>query len=124
MSAVAPVISVRALLLLGMASALAATDGLGESANDSWTGRDKVEHATAGFLIGAGTDWAIGEFAPPVPKWERIPLAFGTALTAGILKEVYDHQHPSLHSASQKDAAVTALGGALGTFVVELHWSF
>lgn len=69
---------------------------------DEWTGKDKAGHAQAGALIGG---IAAASQSPAVG------CLF--AVGAGIAKEAYDTQHPDKHTASYKDATVTAAFGCL-----------
>ena len=70
---------------------------------DDWTGKDKAQHAQAGALIGG-----IAAAAAQSPT-----VGCLMAVGAGIAKEAYDTQHPDKHTASYKDATVTAAFGCL-----------
>lgn len=70
---------------------------------DDWTGKDKAQHAQAGALIGG-----IAAAAAQSPT-----VGCLMAVGAGIAKEAYDTQHPEKHTASYKDATVTAAFGCL-----------
>lgn len=70
---------------------------------DDWTGKDKAGHAQAGALIGG-----IAAAAAQSPT-----VGCLMAVGAGIAKEAYDTQHPDKHTASYKDATVTAAFGCL-----------
>ena len=70
---------------------------------DEWTSKDKAGHAQAGALIGG-----IAAAASQSPA-----VGCLMAVGAGIAKEAYDSQHPSKHTASGKDATVTAAFGCL-----------
>ena len=72
------------------------------AAADEWTGKDKAQHAQAGALIGG-----IAAAASQSPTGGCV-MAAG----AGLAKEIYDTQHPG-HTASGKDATVTAAFGCL-----------
>ena len=69
---------------------------------DDWTGKDKAQHAQAGALIGG-----IAAAASQSPT-----VGCLMAVGAGIAKEAYDSQHTG-HTASGKDATVTAAFGCL-----------
>lgn len=69
---------------------------------DDWTGKDKAQHAQAGALIGG-----IAAAASQSPT-----VGCLMAVGAGIAKEAYDSQHQG-HTASYKDATVTAAFGCL-----------
>ncbi len=70
---------------------------------DDWIGKDKAGHAQAGALIGG-----IAAAASQSPT-----VGFLFAVGAGIAKGAYDSQHPDKHTASGKDATVTAAFGCL-----------
>lgn len=70
---------------------------------DEWTGKDKAQHAQAGALIGG-----IAAAASQSPA-----VGCLMAVGAGIAKEAYDSQHSGKHTASYKDATVTAAFGCL-----------
>lgn len=70
---------------------------------DDWTGKDKAGHAQAGALIGG-----IAAAAAQSPT-----VGCLMAAGAGLAKEAYDAQHPDKHTASYKDATVTAAFGCL-----------
>ena len=73
------------------------------AAADEWTGKDKAGHAQAGALIGG--------IAAAASQSPTVGCLF--AVGAGIAKEAYDTQHPDKHTASYKDATVTAAFGCL-----------
>lgn len=75
-------------------------------AEDKWTGADKGQHVA----VSAG----IGTFSGLVfkDKW----TAFALSMVPGVLKEVYDAQHPKTHTASFKDLAADAVGSAIGVY--------
>ena len=70
---------------------------------DEWTGKDKAGHAQAGALIGG--------IAAAASQSPTVGCLF--AVGAGIAKEAYDSQHPDKHTASYKDATVTAAFGCI-----------
>ena len=72
------------------------------AAADEWTGKDKAQHAQAGALIGG-----IAAAASQSPT-----VGCLMAAGAGLAKEIYDSQHQG-HTASGKDATVTAAFGCL-----------
>ena len=73
-------------------------------AQDKWIARDKFFHLTVGTAIGGAGTFIFDD--------ARVGFALGCGV--GVLKEVYDKQHPDIHTASWKDAAVTCLGAGLG----------
>lgn len=70
---------------------------------DQWTGADKAKHAQAGAAVGG-----IGAALSQNPT-----IGCLASVAVGIGKEVYDAKHPDAHTASFKDAAVTAIAGCL-----------
>lgn len=77
------------------------------SAQDSWTGKDKLYHAIIGGAVGAGVTKATDDW--------RYGCAAATAV--GIAKELYDARHRDRHTPSWRDAAVTAAAGC-GTSII------
>lgn len=73
------------------------------AAAGDWTGKDKAGHAQAGALIGG-----IAAAAAQSPT-----VGCLMAAGAGLAKEAYDAMNPSKHTASYKDATVTAAFGCL-----------
>ncbi len=76
---------------------------------DEWVGRDKEFHLIAGMLIGSS-----------VTAYTKSPtrgVVAGVAI--GVLKELADHESET-HTASIKDAMVTALGAIVGSYVTGL----
>lgn len=69
---------------------------------DDWAGKDKAQHAQVGALIGGIT--AAASQSPA--------MGCLMAVGAGLAKEAYDTQHQG-HTASVKDATVTAVFGCL-----------
>lgn len=92
----------KARLIIAAAS-LAVIAGSSSVRADEWTGKDKAGHAQAGALIGG-----IAAAAAQSPT-----VGCLMAVGAGIAKEAYDTQHPDKHTASYKDATVTAAFGCL-----------
>lgn len=76
------------------------------NANDAWTGRDKTLHFAAGAAIGSAGTLAF--------KDPHKGFLLGTGV--GLLKEVYDRQHPDQHQCSLQDFVVTAAGAAAGAY--------
>lgn len=70
---------------------------------DEWTSKDKAGHAQAGALIGG--------IAAAASQSTTVGCLM--AVDAGIAKEAYDSQHLDKHTASYKDATVTAAFGCL-----------
>lgn len=77
---------------------------------DAWAGRDKVQHASVGAIIGTAIAASTGS-----------PLqGCVAAATVGAAKEIYDAAHPSKHDASIKDFVVTAAFGC--AFAYTTNW--
>ena len=70
---------------------------------DEWTGADKAKHAQAGAAVGS-----IGAALSQSPTAGCL-----LSVASGVGKELFDMQHPDAHTASFKDAAVTAVAGCL-----------
>jgi uncharacterized protein YfiM (DUF2279 family) len=80
-------------------------------APDAWFGVDKVQHAAVGAIIGAA-----------IAAATKDPLKGCIAATAiGAAKEVYDAAHPSKHTSSFKDFAVTAAFGCASAYTT--NWT-
>lgn len=90
------------------AAVLAMASTLGHA--DTWTGADKAQHAAVGAVLGS-----LGAAASQSPT---VGCLIGAG--AGLAKEVYDAQHPSKHTASAKDFAVTAAAACLAAKVTGL----
>jgi uncharacterized protein YfiM (DUF2279 family) len=76
---------------------------------DSWDGPDKSLHLIAGIAIGSS-----------VTAYTKSPTkGVLVGVTVGVLKEISDRESET-HTASIKDAAVTALGAIAGSYVTGL----
>lgn len=87
--------------------ALAGLMAYEQSHADDWTGPDKTQHAAISALIGSVAGAAVKDKAS----------AFALAIAPGVVKELYDAQHPKTHTASWKDLAADAVGAAIGVYV-------
>ena len=77
---------------------------------------DKQLHFAAGMIVGGLT----AEYAHR-QGWKHPRVwGVGAACAVGILKEVYDKQHPKSHTVDANDALATGLGG----LVVSYSWRF
>jgi uncharacterized protein YfiM (DUF2279 family) len=112
------------LLLLTLATAASALEGLAESERDSWRGVDKREHFAGGFAIGAFGYLMADEIHPEWPEWKKIVTGVAASAVIGAAKELYDSRHPESHDASLKDFAATTAGGALGSCSIALLFRF
>ena len=76
------------------------------NAEDKWTGVDKGQHVAVSAGIGTVSGLIVKD------KW----TAFALSMVPGVLKEMYDAQHPKTHTASFKDLAADAVGAAVGVY--------
>ena len=74
-------------------------------AQDSWTGRDKLQHVAGSAAIAAAVT--------VVTSSER--AGFWTAVAVGAAKEAYDAQHRDRHNPSIKDFGADVAGAYLGS---------
>lgn len=95
-------------LILG-AVFLASVSIAGTAEADEGTRRNEGLHLIAGMVIGS----AITAYTESPTK------GVVAGVTAGVLKELADHESES-HTASIKDVAVTALGAIAGSYVTGL----
>lgn len=95
----------RLFIVMFLASNLSFAGGI--VWNDSWAGKDKVQHTAISAAIGAATGM----------YFEDKTTAFAVAMIPGIAKEIYDYKHSNKHSASFKDLAADALGAAVGVYL-------
>lgn len=77
---------------------------------ESWTGKDKGQHA----LVGA----ALGSLGTAASQSPTVGCLLGAGV--GLAKEAYDAQHPDKHTASGKDFLVTAAAACLAAKVTGL----
>lgn len=84
--------------------ALAATIGSAHADADEWTGNDKALHFAGSAFIAAAVTAATQN--------ERI--GFWSSVAVGVVKEVYDYDHPSTNTASLKDLTWDVLGAYMG----------
>ena len=81
-------------------------------AQDSWTGKDKLQHAAGSAAIAAAVTVATSS--------ER--AGFWTAVAVGAAKEVYDMNHRDRHTPSWRDlgadVAGAYVGSKFGTYIV------
>jgi len=86
---------------------------------------DKAYHCAGGMVIGYASaeavSWVERHHWQTMPRWARYTLAILPSVLVGVLKEVYDHQHPDRHTSDWQDAGATVIGGAVG---LTLSWSF
>ena len=78
---------------------------LPSSAQDSWTGQDKVDHAVVSAMIGGVAGASM----------DNKYAAFGVAMLPGIAKELYDMTGRG--TPSWKDLAADAAGAAIGVYI-------
>lgn len=87
--------------------------------SDDWLGRDKAYHVGATFGIALGTHVALNE-GMGLPRDRSLPVAAGTALAVGFLKEYADANRDFRPYFSWRDLAADALGAALAVAVGSL----
>jgi putative lipoprotein len=88
----------------------------GPAAPDRWFGRDKAQHFTVSFMMAGSAGYAARH------RWNRgraagVEWGFGAAISAGILKEIFDRWRPG-HQASLRDLAADVAGAAAGCVLV------
>lgn len=73
-------------------------------AQDKWVAPDKFLHLAMGTgIAGAGTF-----------VFDDARAGFALGCAAGAAKEIYDRNHPDIHTFSWKDLTVTCLGAGVG----------
>lgn len=84
-------------------------------AQDKWVAPDKFAH----LVVGAGTGGAVTYIATQ-QHWAGDARLWGTAAgcLVGAGKEIYDKQHPDIHTSSWKDFAVTCAASGLGSYTM------
>lgn len=92
---------VRRITLAAVLAAAPVLAAAGCTTRDRWQGSDKDAHAVAGLVIGTAATLHFRS------RW----AGFATGAAVGVLKELGDTQGSSC---SLQDAAITALGAALG----------
>lgn len=86
------------------------------SAADSWTGVDKIAHAgVSAAMAGVGT--VVAGKALDLTRRDARIVGAGACFAVGVAKELYDMQHPDIHTASVKDLAADAIGCAVGAYI-------
>jgi hypothetical protein len=78
--------------------------------------RDKINHFTAGYIIGYAGNVSIYE----ITKNKHIAFVSGIGLSilAGHLKEVYDSKHGGIYN--KNDFIATSSGGIVGSFTIRI----
>lgn len=83
---------------------------------DSWTGFDKVRHATFSFLWVLSTQYvAVNKLG--MEEGEAFGLSAVSAASAGLLKEIYDSKKPGGHF-SKRDLVANGVGICLASVVI------
>ena len=86
---------------------------------DAWIARDKAMHAGASFLMTLSAQYLLTDKAA-LSEARAWPVAAGSALAVGLLKEVADARRPRHPHFCWRDLAADAAGVALAVAVV--HW--
>lgn len=86
---------------------------------DSWLGPDKALHAGASFLLTLGGHVVLTE-ASGLSRDRALPVAAGTTLALGVMKELTDRRRTRNPLFSWRDLAADALGVAAAALVVSL----
>ena len=77
---------------------------------------DKVNHFTAGYMIGFVTTAVTWKFTER--KWIAVVSGIAVSSLAGHLKESYDMKHGGFYN--NKDLKATVIGGLSGTITIRL----
>lgn len=99
-----------AMVAVSLASAAVIVATEPAHAQDKWTGKDKALHAQGGAAVGG-----IGAALSQSPT-----VGCLASVAVGVGKEMFDMQHPDQHTASFKDAAVTAIAGCLSAKLTDI----
>jgi uncharacterized protein YfiM (DUF2279 family) len=84
---------------------------------DPWIAPDKALHAWAGVLITLSSQYVLTQKLDLRDR-QAWPVAFGSAVAAGLAKEIMDSQRPRNPFFSWRDLAATAAGGAVGVVII------
>ncbi len=76
---------------------------------DLWIARDKALHTSASFLLTLSGQYVLTDKAG-LSNGRALPVAAGTALALGVLKEIADCRRPRDPLFSWRDLAANALG--------------
>ncbi len=86
---------------------------------DDWIARDKALHLGASFLLTLSSQYVLTD-KTGLSDARALPVAAGSALALGLLKEVADARRPRHPHFCWRDLAVDALGVALAAALIEL----
>lgn len=86
---------------------------------DEWVARDKALHFGVSFLLTLSGQYVLTDKAD-LSNARALPVAAGSALALGLLKEVADSRRPRDPHFCWRDLAVDAAGVALAAAVVAL----
>ena len=86
---------------------------------DEWLARDKAMHVGASFLLTLSGQYVLTDKAG-LPDARALPVAAGSALALGLLKEVADSRRPNHPHFCWRDLAADAAGVALAVALIEL----
>lgn len=86
---------------------------------DRWIARDKALHAAGGLLITLSAQYVLTDKLD-LPNGRALPVAAGSAMALGLLKEAADARRPVGAHFSWRDLAADAVGVALAALVTAL----
>lgn len=86
---------------------------------DPWLGRDKALHAAGSLVLALGGQLALTE-GTGLDADRALPIAAGTTLVLGVMKELTDRRRDRNPLFSWRDLAADALGIAVAALVVSL----
>ena len=84
---------------------------------DDWLGRDKALHAAGSFLLTLSAQYVLTAKLA-ASEGDALPVAAGTALALGVVKEVADGRRPVDPLFSARDLVADAVGVLLAVGVV------
>ena len=86
---------------------------------DDWIARDKAMHVSASFLLTLSGQYVLTDKSD-LSGARALPVAAGSALALGVLKEVADARRPRHPHFCWRDLAADAVGVALAVALIEL----
>ncbi|MBM3907143.1 MAG: hypothetical protein FJ363_03580 [Gemmatimonadetes bacterium] len=92
------------------------TGGPPPRANDPWFARDKYLHAAVSAVVQGAAYSVFRRDARYTVAAQRASLV---TIAVGVGKELYDRRHPARRSASWRDLAWDAVGGAGATVIAK-----
>jgi uncharacterized protein YfiM (DUF2279 family) len=86
---------------------------------DAWLGADKAMHFAASFLLTLSTQYLLVN-KTDLPEHTALPLAAGTTLSLGLVKEIADSQRERHPLFSWRDIAANTAGVVLAASLILL----